>query len=358
MSRLGGAARRVTMKNNRGASGLFKVPSMTRVCVGLWFFLILLVGCEPRGPEIVKRTQFVMGTLVEITVVAEDNQTTANAITQAFHEMQRVEKLMSRSMEGSEVRRINRAAGERPVEVSRDLLWVVRVAMEISRLSEGAFDITVGNLVSLWTRCWKESRIPSEQEVAAVLRGVGYRGLDVDETKKTLFLKKKGMELTLGAIAKGYAVDQAFRGLQDRGLKNIIVNAGGDLRTGGTKLGALWVVGIQDARDKSKIMVRMRVTDAAVATSGDYERYFMKNGVRYHHILDPRTGFPSTRCRSVTVLCDELIRADSLATAVFVLGPEQGVSLVEKLPNTETLIVDGNGQIVKSSGMGERVRLE
>ena len=326
--------------------------------VGLWVFLIFLVGCEPRGPQIVKRTQFVMGTLVEVTVVAEDNQTTAGAITQAFREMQRVEKLMSRTMEGSDVRQINRAAGERPVEVSPDLLSVVQVAMEISRLSDGAFDITVGNLVSLWTRCWKEDRIPSEQEIGAVLRDVGYRGLDIDETRKTLFLKKKEMELTLGGIAKGYAVDQAFRGLQDRGFENLIVNAGGDLRTGGTKLGALWVVGIQDPRDKSKIMARMRVTDGAVATSGDYERYFMKNGVRYHHILDPRTGFPSTRCRSVTVLCDELIWADSLATAVFVLGPARGVSLVEKLPNTETLIVDGNGQIVTSSGMGERVRFE
>lgn len=320
--------------------------------------LVLLAGCKPRGPEIVKRTQFVMGTLVEITVVAEDSQATADAITQAFQEMQRVEKLMSRSMEGSEVRRINRAAGERPVEVSRDLFSVVRVAMEVSRLSAGAFDITVGNLVSLWTRCWKENRIPSEQEVAAVLRGVGFGALDIDETNKTLFLKKEGMELTLGGIAKGYAVDRAFCGLQDGGFKNIIVNAGGDLRTGGTKLGAPWVVGIQDPRDKSRIMARLRETDAAVATSGDYERYFMKNGVRYHHILDPRTGFPSTRCRSVTVLCDELIRADSLATAVFVLGPEQGLSLVEKLPTMEALIVDGNGQIVMSSGMEERIRLE
>jgi len=346
------------MKNNRAPTGLSKIPSVARVCVGLWVFLIFLVGCEPRGPQIVKRTQFVMGTLVEITVVAEDNQATVDAITQAFREMQRVEKLMSRTMEGSEVRRINRVAWERPVEVSRDLLSVVQVALEISRLSDGAFDITVGILVSLWTRCWKEDRIPSDQEIAAVLRGVGYRGLDIDKTRKTLFLKKKGMELTLGGIAKGYAVDQAFRGLQDQGFENLIVNAGGDLRTGGTKLGALWVVGIQDPRDKSKIMTRMRVTDAAVATSGDYERYFMKNGVRYHHILDPRTGFPSTGCRSVTVLCDELVWADSLATAVFVLGPERGLSLVEKLPHTETWIVDGKGQIVTSSGMWERVRFE
>jgi thiamine biosynthesis lipoprotein len=328
------------------------------MALALGLFLVLTAGCEPRRPRIVKRTQFVMGTLVEISVIGQDNESTADAMTQAFHEMQGIEKRMSRTIEESEVCRVNEAAGKHPVEVSRDLLLVARLARETSHLSEGAFDITVGSLVNLWTRCWKEDRVPTQEEVLGALRWVDYKDLVIDEARSRLFLTGMGMELTLGGIAKGYAVDRAFHVLHDFGVEDLIVNAGGDLRTGGTKFGAPWIVGIRDPRDGSRIMTKMSVTNAAVATSGDYERFFIKNGVRYHHILDPRTGFPARRCRSVTVVCDELVWADALATAVFVLGPVQGLDLVEKRPDTEALIVDGKGQVFVSSGMEKRITLE
>jgi thiamine biosynthesis lipoprotein len=298
-----------------------------------------------------------MGTLVEITVVAPENQATADAMSGAFQEMRRIEKLMSRRMEGSAVWQVDQAAGKTPVIVNEDVLSVIRVALEVSRLSGGGFDVTVGSLVDLWNRCWRESRVPSKQEVEATLRLVDHQNLEMDERKKTLFLKREGMGLTLGGIAKGYAVDQAFRFLEDRGIKDFIINAGGDLRARGTKLGAPWVVGIQDPRDKSRIMATMRVKDAAVATSGDYERYFTKDGVRYHHILNPRTGFPARQCQSVTILCDELIWADALATATFVLGPKRGMALLEELPDAEALIVDGKGKMTLSSGMEGRISL-
>jgi len=328
------------------------------LCSSLAILVALLVGCQSRDPKVLKRTQFLMGTLVEITLVAHDNKTTAHAIKGAFQEIQRIEKLMSRRLEGSEVWQVNQAAGKSRVVVSSELISVIQAALEVSRLSDGAFDLTVGSLLSLWDRCRKEDRIPSGEEVVASLRLVGYRDLVLDEEKRTLLLRKAGMELTLGGIAKGYAVDRAFRFLRDLGFRDLIVNAGGDLRSGGTKFGTPWVVGIQDPRDGSKLLATISAKDCAVATSGDYERYFMKDGVRYHHILDPSTGFPARRSRSATVLSDESILADALATATFVLGPERGMALIDKRPGTEALIVDSQGKVALSSGMGERISFQ
>lgn len=325
---------------------------------GLTISLTLLAGCQPSGPEILRRTQFIMGTLIEITLIAQDNEATAEAIRGAFEEMQRIEKLMSRRIEGSEVWHVNKRAGKSSAVVGGDLFSVVRVALEISHLSDGAFDITVGSLIRLWDRCRKEGRVPSRQEMTESLDLVGFRDLEIDEQKESLFLKREGMEVVLGGIAKGYAVDQAVRVLQDRGYRNFIVNAGGDLRTEGTKFGAPWVVGIQDPRDKSKMRATMELTESAVATSGDYERFFIVDGVRYHHILDPLTGFPARKCRSVTILHNEVIWADALATATFVLGPERGMALVEKLPDAEVLIIDSSGKATVSSGMRERIELQ
>jgi thiamine biosynthesis lipoprotein len=299
-----------------------------------------------------------MGTLVEITMADPQERSSADAITGAFQEMRRIENIMSRRLEGSAVWEVNQAAGVKGVVVSHDLISVIQVGLQASHLSTGAFDVTLGSLIGLWARCWKEDRLPSKKEVEAARRLVGYEDLEVDEEKRTLFLKRRGMELALGGIAKGYAVDQACRVLQGLGFRDFIINAGGDLRTGGTKFGSPWVVGIQNPRDKSKIIARMRIQESAIATSGDYERYFVKDGVRYHHILDPVTGFPARDCQSVTILSNELIWADALATAVFVLGPTRGISLVETLPETEAMIVDQNGRFVLSTGMEGRVSFE
>ncbi len=296
-----------------------------------------------------------MGTLVEITLIAPDDEASAEAITAAFQEMQRIEWLMSRRIEGSDVWRVNQSAGEKGVRISSDFLAVIQIALETSNLSGGAFDITVGGLVNLWDRCRKENRLPSQQEVAATRRLVGYGSLELNEKERMLFLKKEGTQIVLGGIAKGYAVDQAVRVLRGRGFRDFIVNAGGDLRTEGTKLGAPWVVGIQHPRDKSKMLATIAARDSAVATSGDYERYFMRDGVRYHEILDPSTGFPARKSRGVTVVHEELIWADALATAIFVMGPEKGIVLVEEMNGVEALIIDAKGEVTVSSGMKDRI---
>jgi thiamine biosynthesis lipoprotein len=337
------------------SGGVVRISASKRLCQILGLLLILLSGCHPKSTQIVRDTQFIMGTLVEITLVARDDEATAAAMGEAFDEMRRIERLMSRSIEESEIWRVNRAAGKDRVSVSDDLLSVLRIALEVSRLSEGSFDVTVGALVGLWGRCWNENRVPSTDEVGVALGEVGYRDVEIDEEKGTVFLKGEGVELALGGIAKGYAVDQAFRFLQDQGFRDLIVNAGGDLRSGGTKFGSPWVVGIQDPRDPSGMIAKFRVRDAAIATSGDYERFFTKDGIRYHHIVDPTTGFPARGCRSVTILSGELVWADALATAVFVLGPQKGMALVERISDTEALIVDANGQMTLSSGMGKKI---
>ncbi len=327
-----------------------------------WLILLLLLlsfpGCKTRKPRVLKRTQFIMGTVVEITLVAHENRLTDEAFKGAFEELRRIEALMSRWIAGSDVSRVNRNAGIEPVTVNEDLLAVIRVALETSALSEGAFDVTVGRLVTLWGQCRKEDRIPSKEEVEGALRLVGYQNLEMDEERGSLFLRKAGMEIVPGGIAKGYGVDRAFDFLLARGFRDLIVNAGGDLRVGGSRFGAPWKVGIQNPRDDSKLLATLEVNDSALATSGDYERFFVKDGVRYHHILDPFSGFPAGKCQSVTVLSSEGVWADALATAVLVMGPEKGMDLIERLPRTEAVIVDREGSVSISSGLGGRLKLE
>jgi len=178
----------------------------------------------------------------------------------------------------------------------------------------------------------------------------------VDEEVSTVELKKKGMRIDLGGIAKGYAVDRAFELLTSRGYRNMIVNAGGDIRVSGRKTSGPWVIGLQDPRDRSRIMATIEASEISVATSGDYERYFVKEGKRYHHLLNPFTGFPARQCRSVTILTEDALSADGLATAVFVMGPERGLRLIEAMEEVEGLIVSADGKIIQSEGLKGKVR--
>jgi thiamine biosynthesis lipoprotein len=179
----------------------------------------------------------------------------------------------------------------------------------------------------------------------------------VDERVSTVELKKKGMRIDLGGIAKGYAVDRAVALLKSRGYQNMIVNAGGDIRVSGRKARGPWVVGIQDPRDRSRILATIDAAETSVATSGDYERYFVKEEKRYHHLLNPFTGFPARQCRSVTILADDSLSADGLATAVFVMGPKRGLHLIEAMEGVEGLIVSSEGKIIQSEGMKGKLRL-
>jgi len=298
--------------------------------------------------------QVSMGTVVEISIVGEDEEAAKKATLQAFQEIKRIEQLMSPWIESSDVFRINQSAGKEWVKVSQETLKVIKEAKEISELSEGGFDITVGPLTQLWRMAREKGVPPLAEELKQKLDLVDFRNVMVDEEGK-VFLKKRGMAIDLGGIAKGYAVDRAFELLNSLGYKNLIVNAGGDLRVGGSKLDQPWAIGIQDPRSSQKMMARVSVSNAAIATSGDYEKFFMYQGKRYHHIFNPKDGLPPEECQSVTIICKEGMVADALATAVFVLGPGKGYALCQKLKGVDCLIVDKEGKISLSLGLKDRI---
>jgi thiamine biosynthesis lipoprotein len=231
---------------------------------------------------------------------------------------------------------------------------VIKKAQEISELSEGGFDITVGPLTELWRKAREKKIPPSIEEVKEKLGLVNFKNIEMDQEGK-VFLKKKGMAIDLGGIAKGYAVDRAFELLKSLGYRNLIINAGGDLRVGGFKNNQPWSIGIQNPRESQKLLARISVSDMAVATSGDYEKFFLYQGKRYHHIFSPKDGFPTVGCQSVTILSEGGMIADALATAVFVLGREKGYSLCQKLDSVDCLIVDKEGKIIFSPGLKGRI---
>jgi thiamine biosynthesis lipoprotein len=297
-----------------------------------------------------------MGTAVEITVSQVEPKTAEEAMEAAFQEVERINRLMSHYRPDSEVSQINRHAGQKEVRVSPETLGVIERALYFSRVSDGSFDITIGPVFRLWN--FREGKIPGEGIVKENLERVDYRKIKIDRARSTVFLERARMELDLGAIAKGYAVDRACAVLKKSGIGNFLVNAGGDLKVGGEKeKGLPWTIGIQHPRLPSEFIAKLNPKDAGVATSGDYEKFFVIDGERYHHLLIPSTGMPARACQSVTILAPSAMDADALATTVFVLGPKKGFALIEKMPGVHAIIVDRRGSVLLSSNWPDGVLL-
>jgi len=293
-----------------------------------------------------------MGTIVEIILIGDNQKKAEKSALQAFQEIRRIEQLMSPTIEKSEVFHINQSTGKKWVRVSPETFYVIKKSIEISNQSDGGFDITVGPLIKLWQKAREKEHPPSNEDLERSLDLVGFRNIMISPDGK-IFLKKDGMSIDLGGIAKGYAVDRAFDILRGLGFRNLIVNAGGDLKVGGMKFGKPWSIGIQDPRDQGKIIAKIKLKKGAIATSGDYEKYFMYQGKRYHHIINPKDGLPAWGCQSVTVLCEEGILADAMATAVFVLGPEKGFSLCQRTKGIDCLIIDWEGKRIITQALKE-----
>ncbi|MBU1486606.1 FAD:protein FMN transferase, partial [bacterium] len=301
----------------------------------LFFIFILLAGCSKQSP-VVKQSRLLMGTVVEIKVVGKDQAKAKEALNKAFGEIEKVNSLMSTYIEESEVSLLNR---EGEAKVSKETLEVIEEALKISSLSQGAFDITVRPLINLWRRAGKEKKLPSREEIEGALSLAGFEGIEIKED--VVSLKSAGMEIDLGGIAKGYAVDKAIEALKDAGIENALVNAGGDIYALGLRSSKKpWTIGIRHPREKNKILATVKVTNKAVTTSGDYERYFMLGGVRYSHIISPKTGYPVSEVpMSVSIIAQNCTLADALATACFVLGPDEGIKLIESLGQVEGMII-------------------
>jgi thiamine biosynthesis lipoprotein len=307
--------------------------------------------------EIVERSRVSMGSEVHLTTWTADERGALEAFEAAFDEFDRLDALMSVWKEGSEVERLNRAAGEMPVPVGPEMREVLSMARLASEWTEGKFDVTFGVLSGLWKFDHDlDGNIPPRADVQARLPLIDYQQLVVDEAKGTAFLKRKGMRVHLGGIGKGYAVDRAAAVLRGRGFTDFMIQSGGDLYVAGKRGDRSWRAGIQDPRGpKGSSFAAMDLSDAAFTTSGDYERFFMKDGRRYHHIIDPDTGEPSQGSRSVTIMAKTASLADALDTGIFILGPEKGMALIERLNGVEGVIVTSSNNVLVSSGLARRL---
>jgi thiamine biosynthesis lipoprotein len=312
------------------------------------------------GHALVERTHPTMGTEVTVRAWTEDERAAAAAFEAVFAEFDRLDRLMSVWKDGSDVTRLNAAAGEHPVQVSREVLDVLGVARQVSEWTGGTFDVTFGALSGFWKfdSQDKDDTIPDRREVLARLPLVNYRDLAVDEQAGTAFLRRKGMRVNLGGIGKGYAVDRAVAILRQRGQTDFMVQAGGDLYVAGRRGERPWRLGIRDPRGPAdKSFAALDLTDGTFSTSGDYERFFIKDGRRYHHILDLSVGEPARGCRSVTLVTERAVIADALAKGVFVLGPDAGMALIERLPKVNGVIVSAKNEVLISSGLRSRLTL-
>ncbi|MBI5236749.1 MAG: FAD:protein FMN transferase [Deltaproteobacteria bacterium] len=322
------------------------------VVIGVFFIMAIPFYYKHAAKEkdSVTYSRMLMGTIVEITVMDETTESD-KAVTAAFAEIKRLEALFSSYMPTSDVSMVSRNAGIGPVKVSPEVIEVVEAALTVAELSSGAFDPTIGSLAPLWGFSAESGRAPKREEVDKLLPLVNYRKVTIDKAAQTIGLKERGMTLNLGGIAKGYIVGKAARSLQENGVRRGIIKAGGDMtifqNTGSEKP---MTIGIQHPRESGKLLGEAFVVNGAVATSGDYERYFMAGDKRYHHIIDPKTGFPATLTQSATIIAKDPVTADGLSTAVFVMGPDAGMALIEKLPDTEAVIVDASGRVRVSSG--------
>lgn len=306
--------------------------------------------------ESVTYAKMLMGTVVEITLTEGDVKRFDIAAEKAFDETRRLEALFSNYMPGSDVSRISSSAGDGPVTVSPEVITVLKSAVKAAALSDGAFDPTVGALGKVWGYSAERRRVPTKEEAGRVLPLVDYRGIIIDDSSMKAGLGKKGMVLNLGGIAKGYIVGRAVEALRGEGVERGIIHAGGDMVVFQKKGGGqrAFKIGIRHPREEG-LLGEAYLDNGAVSTSGDYERYFVKDGMRYHHILDPSTGFPADRCRSVTIIAEDPTMADALSTAVFVLGPEKGMALIEGLDGVEGVIVDPGGKVTTSKGFKGRI---
>lgn len=279
----------------------------------------------------------------------------------AIAEIRRLEALMTTWRPESELSRINAAAGKKAIQVSPETLSVIQKSIWTSKQSEGVFDITFEAMHGLWKFDEDlEDNIPSASAVSAARALIDYRKIKVDPDKSTVMLEKPGMRMSLGGIAKGYAVDAAARVLEQAGLPSFFAQAGGDLYVKGRKPdGSPWRTGVRDPRGKSEsdVFASLEVEDHAFSTAGDYERSFIKDGKRYHHIIDPRTGSPAAASRSVTIWAKDAFTADAIDDAVFILGPEKGLKLVESIDDCGAVIVDERNKLWISDRLKSRLQV-
>lgn len=323
------------------------------------FLMLLLGGCHNSAPQpqVYQESRRAMGSVATMMAFTSDADLAKAAFAAAFAEVERLEGEFSLYRSSSKMVEVNREAPLRPVSIDPEFVLVIERALYVGDLSNGAFDISFAAMAPLWK--FPGPGIPGQPPTAEAIAGlkplVDYRQIKLDRTAGTIALRP-GMALGLGGVVKGYAADRAVEVMREKGLDNCMAYLGGDIKSLGRKGDQPWVIGVQDPRG-DVYFATIDLKDEAIVSSGDYERYYELDGRRYHHIIDPRTGYPSEGLRHVTVMGPETMLADALATAVMVLGPREGLALIEKLAGYEALLVDHRNILHITNGLKDRVRV-
>jgi thiamine biosynthesis lipoprotein len=331
----------------------------TRVVAWGLVVTLVLVGLgmaftKPRSPELISESKLLMGTLVEMRIYGSQK-----VLNGAFDHLKQLDEMMSRTKRGSEVYKINQEAGHDWVSVSRDTYQVVEAALRYAKLTNGMFDPTIAPLVDLWGIGTSHPQIPEAAALKAAQNLIDYQAVKLNAKESQVKLSKAGMGLDLGGIAKGYAADSVVAYLRNNGVKSGFVSLGGNVYVIGTKPdGSPWRIGIQDPfAERGVHTAVLEVKDTSIVTSGPHERYFIRDNRRYHHILDPTTGYPADNCLvSVTIVSPCSMTADALSTGIFLLGKTRGLALLEGLDGVEGILITSNRQVYVTSGLRHQLK--
>ncbi|MDA3890540.1 MAG: FAD:protein FMN transferase [Salinivirgaceae bacterium] len=314
------------------------------------FVILISYPCTAQKPY--HQTLKLMGSRFDVTVIAKDSVQANQFIKQAVNEILRIEKLISSWDENSQTSEINRNAGVKPVKVDKELFELIERAMGISILTDGAFDISYAGMDQIWRFDGSMTSMPADEAIKASVAKVGYKNIVLNKENSTVFLKLNGMKIGFGAIGKGYAADKAKSLLIEKGVSSGIINASGDINTWGYQPnGKEWTVAIVNPLNKSNVFATLPISNGAVVTSGNYEKYVRFNNKLYTHIIDPRTGYPASGIISVSVFAPMAEIADALATSVFVMGKNVGLNRINQLPKIECVIIDDQGDIFTSNNI-------
>jgi thiamine biosynthesis lipoprotein len=311
----------------------------------------LLCWALPAHAEWVRRvTDGIMGTRITVEIWAEDPAKGNQAIDAVLDEMRHIDETMSTYKPTSEVSQVNANAADGPMHISKELFDLLMTARQYSQITDGAFDITYASVGYMYD--FRKHVHPDDTQIAKALPAINYRHVILDPKNQTVQFSQKGVRIDLGGIAKGYSVDRGIDVLKGLGYARAYVGAGGDSRIIGDRFGKPWIVGIRDPmKGEGNVIARIPLVDAAISTSGDYERFFEENGVRYHHIIDPHTGHSASKVRSATVIGPFATRTDGLSKTAFVLGPDKAMEIYNRLDDIDAIIVKLDGTVVYSKGM-------
>ncbi|MBY6952355.1 FAD:protein FMN transferase [Clostridium botulinum] len=318
---------------------------------------LVFVGCDSKSEEPVSRETYLMGTIINIKAYGKDAD---KAVQASVDKISDIENKMSLNISTSEVNKINKNAGIVPVKVSKNTFDVVKASLIYSEKSKGSFDITVEPLVSLWGIGTDKARIPSKDEINNALKLINYKDVIINEKESTVMLKRKGQAIDLGAIAKGYTADELKKVLLNYNVSSAFLSLGGNVYVLGNKPDkTLWKIGVQNPLEpRGDYLGIVSVSDKSVVTSGNYERFFEKNGKRYHHIFDTKTGYPAEKgLISVSIISDKSIDGDALSTSVYTLGLDEGKKLIESLKGVEAIFVTNDKKVYVTSGLKDIFKL-